>query len=72
MLIPAQQAVVPPDMANRFDMVVWVNARGMQATMSVTLRCDGAWVTGGTVNSTGHAIIPCQFIVAVELPRDRS
>ena len=71
-LIPAQQAVVPPEMANRFDMVVWVNARGMQATMPVTLRCDGAWVTGGTVNSTGHAIIPCQFIVAVELPRDRS
>ena len=52
--------------------VVWANARAMQATMSVTLRCDGAWVTGGTVNGAGHAIIPCQFIVAVELPRERS
>ena len=71
-LIPAQQAVVPHDMTNRFDMIVWVNARAMQATMSVTLRHDGAWVTGGTANSTGHAFIPCQFIVAVELPRERS
>ena len=70
-LIPAQQSIVPLEMAHRFHMIVWVNAHRMQATMPITLRSDGAWITSGPINNAGQASIPCEFIVAVELPRDR-
>ena len=71
-LIPAQQAVVPPEMTNRFDMIIWVDALAMLAAMPVTLRQDGAWVTSGTTSGLGIAVIPRHFIIAVELTRDRT
>ena len=70
-LIPAQQAIVPPEMANRFDMVIWVDALALQAAMPVTLRHDGAWVTCGSANDLGTAVIPRHFIIAVEPTRHR-
>jgi hypothetical protein len=71
-LIPAQQAVVPLEMSNRFDMIIWVDALAMLAAMPVTLRQDGAWVTGGATSGLGFAIIPRHFIIAVEPARDRA
>ena len=71
-LIPAQQAVVPLEMSNRFDMIIWVDALAMLAAMAVTLRQDGAWVTGGATSGLGFAIIPRHFIIAVEPARDRA